>query len=122
MICETYKDYLENNFDVKFATEEVASRFAFEDVYVDGDTFGFHGLYNISKTLRGEELLEYISLLPNSILKTKFSRRLIKKLYQSMQYSACFLMIKKSIFLSFKNFFECMMLGIKATVHWLIYK
>lgn len=112
IICETYKDYLEENFEISFAPENVASKFAFEDVYVNYETFGFHALYNIAYVLKNEDLYEYISLLPNSILTTRLSRRLIKKLYYLGKYESALFLIKRSIFKSFGNIFRCSILSV----------
>lgn len=121
IICETYKDYLEENFGINFAPENVASKFAFEDVYVVHETFGFHALYNIAYVLKDEDLLEYISLLPNSILKSKFSKRLIKRLYGNKLYKAAFIMIARRMFLSPKCFFESLFFSVILYLHWLVY-
>ena len=119
VICETYQKYLEESFGVVFAPEDLALVFSFEDVYVDHETFGFHALYNIAKILNGDELINYISILPKNILQTRLSRRLIKKLYQERLYKESLYMIKRSIFKSLKSFFKCSVLSVQCAAHFL---
>jgi hypothetical protein len=46
-ICVINKAMLEEKFDIRFATEEVAKKFSFEHYIPDGKNFGFHGIWNI---------------------------------------------------------------------------
>lgn len=45
-ICRLYRPYLEDKYNIKFAPEEVAHRFAFELHEPKQPTFGFHGNFH----------------------------------------------------------------------------
>lgn len=45
-ICRIYRDYLELNYDIKFAPDQLAERFAFELCEPKDKTFGFHGYFH----------------------------------------------------------------------------
>ena len=56
---------LENNFDIRFASEEIAERFSVERVKWH-DCFGFHGFFNFAYALPAEELTDFIRKIPSS--------------------------------------------------------
>lgn len=45
-ICRLYGKYLEEKYDIKFATEKVADKFAYELHAPSQYTFGFHGMHH----------------------------------------------------------------------------
>lgn len=45
-ICRLYGKYLEEKYDIKFATEYIADKFAFELHAPHQHTFGFHGMHH----------------------------------------------------------------------------
>ncbi len=48
-VCDTYRDTLEQEFGIQFASEDVADRFAFELAEPITTTFGFHNPRNITR-------------------------------------------------------------------------
>ncbi len=48
-ICRTWRDYLEREHGIAFATDAVADRFSFEHIEPAAPTFGFHGQINIER-------------------------------------------------------------------------
>jgi len=62
-ICKTNRELLENNFDIKFATEKIADSFSVERGQWH-ECFGFHGFFNFANALPAEELLEFIRNVP----------------------------------------------------------
>jgi ADP-heptose:LPS heptosyltransferase len=46
VICRLFRGFLETNCKIKFAPEELASRFSFELIAPSGPTFGFHGYHH----------------------------------------------------------------------------
>ena len=55
-ICHTYRDELEREFGIRFASDELADRFAFELAEPAGVTFGFHGPRNITRFIDDEAI------------------------------------------------------------------
>jgi hypothetical protein len=47
VICRTYRRHLELSHGIKFATDELASKFSYEQGNKLGATFGMHGIWNI---------------------------------------------------------------------------
>lgn len=45
-ICRIYRDYLEQNYQIKFAPEELAHKFSYELHEPKDSTFGFHGPFH----------------------------------------------------------------------------
>jgi ADP-heptose:LPS heptosyltransferase len=45
-ICRLYRDYLEKKYDIRFPSEDLADKFAFELRTPIYDTFGFHGRFH----------------------------------------------------------------------------
>ncbi len=67
-ICVRYRRILENEYRIKFAPESVADRFSYERTDPVGKPFGFHGLQNMWRYLKDEELTDFIELLHNRTL------------------------------------------------------
>jgi tetratricopeptide (TPR) repeat protein len=70
-ICRTYRRFLEKQYNIKFAPESIADRFSherFEPIEPIGKPFGFHGLFNIWRYIKPDELRDFINLIsPRSI-------------------------------------------------------
>lgn len=63
-ICETNRELLENNFDIKFATEKIADSFSVERGKWHR-SFGFHGFFNFANALSADELTDFIRDVPS---------------------------------------------------------
>ena len=57
-IGRVYRPLLEREFGIRYASEAIADRFAFEAAYPTGMPFGFHGLYNFCRVVPPAELAE----------------------------------------------------------------
>src|SRR5882672_59830 len=55
-IGRAYRPLLEREFGIRYASEALADRFAFEAAYPAGMPFGFHGLYNFCRVVPQDEL------------------------------------------------------------------
>ena len=55
-IGRTFRPLLERDHGIRFASEALADRFAFEAAYPIGMPFGFHGLYNFCRVVPPAEL------------------------------------------------------------------
>ena len=65
--CVRNKKLLENNYDINFAPEVIAERFAVERTKWH-PTFGFHGFFNFGNILNEKELIEIISKIPSEMI------------------------------------------------------
>jgi hypothetical protein len=87
-ICRVYRPFLEGSFDIKFATEAVADKFSYECSEVVGSPFGFHGLFNMWRYIRDEDLEGFVSLLSQKTLTSIHALKLgiaYHKLYKFKQ-------------------------------------
>lgn len=55
-ICRTNRPLLERDYGIRFGSEALADRFAFEAAYPIGMPFGFHGLYNFCRVVPADDL------------------------------------------------------------------
>ncbi len=55
-ICRAFRPLLEREHAIRYASEALADRFAFEAAYPTGMPFGFHGLYNFCRVVAPDEL------------------------------------------------------------------
>ena len=55
-IGRAFRPLLEREYGIRYATEALADRFAFEAAYPAGMPFGFHGLYNFCRVVPPAEL------------------------------------------------------------------
>ena len=64
-ICHDHRARLAREHGIRFAAQDVASRFSYERVPPSGPTFGFHGLFNMHQVLSASELLALVQTLPD---------------------------------------------------------
>ena len=57
-ICVEFRPYLEEKYGIQYASKEAATKFSTEN-YFQGDSFGFHGLWNAAKFMDKKDV-EYI--------------------------------------------------------------
>src|SRR6478609_9733705 len=55
-IGRAFRPLLERDYGIRYASEKLADRFAFEAAYPTGMPFGFHGLYNFCRVVPTAEL------------------------------------------------------------------
>jgi hypothetical protein len=66
-ICVDNKAFLEEQCDIKIAPTRIAEQFAIERTPWH-DAFGFHGFFNFAHVLSDEELRDFLTLMPESVL------------------------------------------------------
>jgi tetratricopeptide (TPR) repeat protein len=66
-ICIRYRELLETKYDIAFASERVADRFAFDVSRPLGRTLGFHGVFNFWQVLSNDELIAFARIAPETI-------------------------------------------------------
>ena len=69
-IGRTCRPLLERDYDIRYATEALADRFAFEASYPQGLPFGFHGLYNFCRVVPEAELAALAHVLSDAIARS----------------------------------------------------
>lgn len=79
-ITRKYRTYLESKHGISIAPEAVADRFSQERKELPFDSFGFHGLARLARTLQRRELEELVDELPPSVFKSTEARGFIKNL------------------------------------------
>lgn len=94
-ICGQYRADLESQHNIVFAPVPIAEVFAFELTTPAFPTFGFHGFFNFHKALSEAEILQYIPMCSDNILRSLPARRLIKNLYRSRMFKAANFLIMK---------------------------
>jgi len=64
------RSWLEASRGIRFASEELASRFSFEVAYPVGRPFGFHGLFNFCRTVPEDEIAELAVAFSDAIARS----------------------------------------------------
>jgi hypothetical protein len=80
-ICVRHRGELESRFHIRFAPREVADRFSWEWREPATPTFGLHGFFNFHRAMEEEELISYLDLCDDDMLRTVQARYLLKHLY-----------------------------------------
>lgn len=62
-IGRTYRPLLEEKYGIRFPPDELAGVFSFETTYPKGETFGFHGLFNMWMVIPPQELADFVATL-----------------------------------------------------------
>jgi hypothetical protein len=62
LICRVYGKRLETEHGIRFATNEIADRFSYENIVPKGRTFGFHANFNMWRFLDPQQLQEVLEI------------------------------------------------------------
>jgi Flp pilus assembly protein TadD len=77
-IGATFRPLLELDHGIRFATEALADRFAFEAAYPIGQPFGFHGLFNFCRVVPADELAALAEMFSPAIARSPQLAQLIR--------------------------------------------
>ncbi len=77
-IGRTFRPLLERERGIRFGTEALADRFAFEAAYPIGQPFGFHGLFNFCRVVPPAELAMLPALFSDAIARSPQVRQLLR--------------------------------------------
>ena len=69
-ICRTFRPLLESEYGIRFGSEALADKFAFEADYPIGRPFGFHGLFNFWRVVPPADLAMLPPLFSDSIARS----------------------------------------------------
>jgi hypothetical protein len=64
LICRTLRIDLERSYKILFANKNVADKFSYEQIKPSGETFGFHGFWNMVDHIDEEYAFDIISGMP----------------------------------------------------------
>jgi hypothetical protein len=96
-ICRRYRPLLESRYGIRFATEAVADRFAFEATYPTGIPFGFHGLFNFWLFFREADLEAFLSMATPAILGSPQCMQLAKNLAELNRTREALAMLRRIV-------------------------
>ena len=91
-ICRTYRPYLESTHGIRFATEALADRFAFETTYPTGLPFGFHGLFNFWLFFQKPDIEAFLAMATPDILGSIQCMQLARNLAELKRFDEARLM------------------------------
>jgi hypothetical protein len=95
MLCRTHRAWLERDLGLRFATPELAGRFAFENVAPRGPCFGFHGPYHLPRVLDEATLCTWLAALPDPFFRSRDARRLARALLARRMATAARLLVQR---------------------------
>jgi hypothetical protein len=96
-ICVENKYLLESKFGIRIAPAWVAEKFSVERTAWHS-AFGFHGLFNFSKTLEKEDLKKFIQLVPRNLLNSIDTYDLLDSLWLEKKYYLFKILCNKIVF------------------------
>ena len=87
-ICRTFRPLLEAEYGIRFGSEALADRFAFEAAYPSGMPFGFHGLYNFCRVMPPAELAALTAQFSDAIARSLQLGQLLRNCIALGQWDA----------------------------------
>lgn len=87
-ICRTFRALLEADYGIRFGSEVLVDRFAFEAAYPSGMPFGFHGLYNFCRVMPPAELAALAALFSDAIARSLQLGQLLRNCVALGQWDA----------------------------------
>jgi len=86
-IGRTYRPLLEREYDIRFANEPMADRFAFEAAYPIGKPFGFHGLFNFCRVMAPAALAALAPAFSDAISRSPQCASLLRNCLAMQQWA-----------------------------------
>ena len=86
-ICRTFRPLLEHEYGIRFASEALADRFAFEAAYPIGLPLGFHGLYNFCRVVAPDDLAALAPAFSDAIAASPQLAQLIRNCVALAQWA-----------------------------------
>ncbi len=87
-ICRVFRPMLERDYGIRFGSEALADRFAFEAAYPTGLPFGFHGLYNFCRVMPAAELAALTTQFSDAIARSQQLGQLLRNCIALGQWDA----------------------------------
>jgi len=86
-ICRTFRPLLEREHGIRFGSEALADKFAFEAAYPIGKPFGFHGLFNFWQVMPAAELAGLVPQFSDEIAHSKQLLQLLNNCLNNSQWA-----------------------------------
>jgi tetratricopeptide (TPR) repeat protein len=96
-IGRAFRPLLEREYDIRYATEALADRFAFEAAYPAGMPFGFHGLYNFCRVVPPAELAALAARFSDAIASSVQLGQLLRNCIALTQWDAAAALARRRI-------------------------
>lgn len=88
---------LERDYGIRYASEALADRFAFEAAYPMGMPFGFHGLYNFCRVVPPAELAELAPRFTDAIARSIQLGQLVRNCIALAQWDAAAALARRRV-------------------------
>ncbi len=69
LICRMLRNKLERDFNIKYATSDLANLFSYEQTKPTFETFGFHGFWNMIEYIDEIEAIEIVNQMPDKYFR-----------------------------------------------------
>jgi tetratricopeptide (TPR) repeat protein len=96
-IGRAFRPLLERDYGIRYASETLADRFAFEAAYPTGMPFGFHGLYNFCRVVPPAELAALASQFSDAIARSIQLGQLLRNCVALGQWDAAAALARRRI-------------------------
>jgi len=96
-IGRTFRPLLESEHGIRYATDALADRFAFEAAYPVGLPFGFHGLYNFCRVVPPAELAALAPAFSDAIAGSLQLGQLLRNCIALAQWDAAAAVAKRRL-------------------------
>ncbi|MBZ0258731.1 hypothetical protein K8I31_21880 [bacterium] len=95
VVGRVYRNFLEEMYQIRYATSQVAEQFAFERIFDHVETFGFHGAYHLWRFLSDDELTSLLEELDASVFAYPEMLVLAKNCFQESRYECARIIAEK---------------------------
>lgn len=95
LICRLNRKYLEEEYLIKFADENVANVFSYEQSEPKNNTFGFHGLWNLWRHENDDALIRIFKTLPKYYFTGYLIDKTVMNLYLQNRMKPFYVLFKK---------------------------
>jgi hypothetical protein len=94
-ICRVWRPVLEQRHSIRFASEELATAFAYERSRPPSPTFGFHGVFNLVNQLNKSESRALLASLEESLLASNERRELLGQAIRGGNWGMAWNMLRR---------------------------
>jgi hypothetical protein len=95
MICRNNRRFLENQYGLRFASEDVADMFSYEAVQPTSPTFGFHGFHNMWSHVSDVEMIYILDTLDSQYFNSREFLMLMLRYYalrNDLLFAKCYIL------------------------------
>ena len=96
-ICRTNRAFLEREYGINFADEEIANKFSYEQTTPLIETFGFHGLWNIWRHEPDDVAISIINRIPPKYYREYMMQKTLMSYYLAGNDTIFLLLFRKTL-------------------------